>query len=427
MSQGIQTICLHAGQSPDETGARAVPIHQTTSYVFNSAEHAANLFALKDFGNIYTRLMNPTTGVLEQRLAALEGGTAALATSSGMAAIFLTSHTLCSAGDHAVVSASLYGGTDTFFRYTLPRMGVEVDFIEDINPEKVKTAIRDNTKMVYLETIGNPKGDVPDLSGIAQAAHGFGVPVVADNTFAPTICRPIEHGVDIVVHSLTKWIGGHGTSIGGVLIDSGNFDWNQGRFPSFTEPDPSYHGVVFWDGFGNLPGMGNVAFAIKARVDGMRNMGPCPSPMNAFLILQGLETLPLRMQRHCENALSLALWLKNHPQVEWVTFTGLPDHPHHSQALETFKGGFGSVLGFGIKGGEEAGRRFIDAVELSSHLANVGDAKTLVLHPASTSHQQMDDEAKRASGVLPEFIRVSVGLEDLEDIQADFEKAFAKV
>ena len=429
MNQGDQTLCLHAGQIPDPTtGARAVPIYQTSSYVFNSAEHAANLFALKEFGNIYTRLMNPTTDVLEKRMAALEGGTGALVTASGMAAIFLGIHTLASAGDHIISSASLYGGTDTFFRYTLPRMGIEVTFIENMTAEKVKSAIRKNTKLVYFETIGNPRGDVLDMSAICKTAHGEHIPIMVDNTFAPVICRPFEHGVDIVVHSLTKWIGGHGTSIGGVIVDSGKFNWGaSGRFPNFTQPDPSYHGLVYWDALGNVPGMGNIAYIIKARVDGMRNIGPCASPMNSFLHLQGLETLPLRIREHGQNALALATWLKQHTKVTWVSYTGLAEHADHAQAKKILKGGFGSVLGFGIKGGKAAGEKFINSVKLASHLANVGDAKTLVLHPASTSHQQMSEAAQKASGISPEFIRVAVGIENIEDIKADFEQAFAKI
>jgi O-acetylhomoserine (thiol)-lyase len=424
--QRVETLALHAGQTPDPTtGARAVPIYQTSSYVFRDTEHAANLFALKEFGNIYTRLMNPTSDVVEKRIAALEGGTGALLTSSGMGAIFLAIHNITATGDHVVASASLYGGTDTFLRYTLPKMGVEVTFISDIDPEKVKAAIKPNTKLVYLETLGNPKGDVPDLKGIADVAHAEGVPVIADNTFAPILCRPIEHGVDIVVHSCTKWIGGHGTSIGGVIVDSGKFDWGSGRFPGFTEPDPAYHGLVYWDALKDVPGMGNVAYIIKARTDGMRNLGMCPSPFNAFLFLQGLETLPLRIERQCSNALVLAQWLQEQDAVEWVVYTGLPEHPDHARASETFKGGYGAVLGFGIKGGDKAGRKFIDSVKLASHLANVGDAKTLVLHPSSTSHQQMTDEAQRASGVTPEFVRVAVGLENIEDIKDDFTAALA--
>lgn len=425
--QGDSTITLHAGQTADPTtGARAVPLYQTSSYVFKSAEHAANLFALKEFGNIYTRLMNPTTDVWEKRLAALEGGTGALGTSSGMAAIFLAITNIAQAGDHIITSASLYGGTDTLFRYTLPRFGIEVTFIDDISPEKVGKAIKKNTKLVYAETIGNPKGDVPDIEGIAKSAHAQGLPLMIDNTFAPILCKPIEHGADIVVHSCTKWIGGHGTSIGGIIIDSGKFDWSSGRFPEFTTPDESYHGIVYWDALKNVPGAGNIAYIIKARVQGMRNIGFCPSPFNAFLFLQGIETLPLRMKAHNENAIALAEYLKKHKLVEWVSYTGLPEHPYHKIAKKYLKGGFGSVFGFGVKGGHKAAMKFIDSVKLASHLANVGDAKTLVLHPASTSHQQMSPEAQKASGVTPEFIRVSVGIENIEDIIADFEQALEK-
>lgn len=422
--QRVDTLALHAGQTPDPTtGARAVPIYQTTSFVFDSAEHAANLFALKEFGNIYTRLMNPTTDVVEKRIAALEGGTGAVLTSSGMSAIFLAIHNIAAVGDHVVSSSSLYGGTETCFRYTLPRVGIDVSFLSDITAEKVKAAIRPTTKAVYLETIGNPRGDVPDLAEIAAAAHAEGVPLIVDNTFAPVLCRPIEHGADIVVHSCTKWIGGHGTSIGGVVVDSGNFDWSLGRFPEFTTPDDSYHGLVYWDALSDVPGMGNVAYIIKARVQGMRNIGMCPSPFNSFLFLQGLETLPLRIRQQSANTQALAEWLSGRDEVVWVTYTGLPDHASHEIATRVLAGGFGAVLGFGIKGGLEAGKAFINSVKLASHLANVGDAKTLVLHPASTSHQQMSDEAQRAAGVTPEFVRVAVGLEDVEDIKADFAQA----
>jgi len=421
-----ETLALHAGQVADPTtGARAVPIYQTTSFVFNDSEHAANLFALKEFGNIYTRLMNPTTDVVEKRIAALEGGVGGLATSSGMAAIFLSIHTIAAAGDHAIVSSSLYGGTDTLFRYTLPKLGIEVTFIDDITPEKVAAAIQPNTKIVYFETLGNPKGDVPDLAGIADVAHAEGIATIVDNTFAPTLCRPIEHGIDIVVHSCTKWIGGHGTSIGGIIVDSGKFNWGSGRYPGFTEPDGAYHGLVYWDALQDVPGMGNVAFIIKARVDGMRNIGLCPSPFNSFLFLQGLETLPLRIKQQSANAQALAEWLQEQDGVEWVSYTGLSDHPYNEIAGKYLTGGFGAVLGFGIKGGLEAGAKFIDSVKLASHLANVGDAKTLVLHPASTSHQQMTEEAQLAAGVTPEFVRVAVGLENIEDIKADFAQALA--
>ena len=421
-----ETLALHAGQVPDpETGARAVPVYQTTSYVFKNTEHAANLFGLKEFGNIYTRLMNPTTDVVEKRIAALEGGVAGLGTSSGMAAIFLAIHTLAQAGDHIVASSSLYGGTDTLFRHTFPRLGLEVTFIEDITAAKVTAAIRPNTRAVFFESIGNPKGDVPDIRAITDAAHAQGVATIIDNTFAPLLCRPIEHGVDIVVHSLTKWIGGHGTSIGGVIVDSGKFDWGNGRYPLFTEPDGAYHGLVYWDALRDVPGMGNIAYIIRARVDGLRNIGMCPSPFNSFMILQGLETLPLRITRHCENTLALAQWLKTQPGVEWVSYTGLDEHPYHAVAAKYLRGGFGAVLGFGIKGGAEAGAKFINAVKLASHLANVGDAKTLVIHPASTTHQQVSTEDQLACGITPEFIRVAVGLENIEDIKADFAQALA--
>ncbi len=422
-----ETLALHAGQEADPTtGARAVPIYQTSSFVFKDAEHAANLFALKEFGNIYTRLMNPTSDVVEKRLAALEGGTGALLTSSGMAAIFLSIHNLASSGDHIIASTSLYGGTETCFRYTLPRIGIEVTFIEDITDEKIKAAVKENTKAVYIESIGNPKGDVIDIAKSAKAAHAEGLPLIVDNTFAPILCKPIEHGADIVVHSCTKWIGGHGTSIGGVIIDSGKFDWSSGRFPEFTTPDESYHGLVYWDALSNVPDMGNVAYIIKARVQGMRNIGMCPSPFNAFLFLQGLETLPLRIKTQCENTLKLAKWLKENQKVEWVTYTGLEESPWHELGKKYLTGGFGAVLGFGIKGGSKAGEKFINSVKLASHLANVGDAKTLVLHPASTSHQQMSEAAQAAAGVTPEFIRVAVGLENIDDIKADFEQALTQ-
>ena len=331
--QGNSTKSLHAGQTADPTtGACAVPIYQTTSYVFNSAEHAANLFALKEFGNIYTRLMNPTTDVLEKRIAALEGGTAALATASGMSAIFLAITNIAQAGDHIIASGSLYGGTETLFRYTLPNFGIEVTFLEEFTAETVKEAIKENTKLVYGEIIGNPKGDVPDLKPIADAAHSEGIPFFIDNTFASILCKPFDFGVDIIVYSTTKWIGGHGTSIGGIIVDSGNFDWSSGRFPGFTTPDASYHGVVYWDALGNVPGAGNIAFAVKARVQGMRNIGPCPSPTNSFYALQGVETLPLRMLKHSENALKLAEYLNSHPLVEKVNYTGLESHPYHETA-----------------------------------------------------------------------------------------------
>lgn len=421
---GVSSLSIHAGQEADPTtGSRAVPIYQTSSYVFKSSAHAANLFALKENGNIYTRLMNPTTDVFEKRMAALDGGTGALATGSGMSAIFLAVTNIARAGDHIVSAASLYGGTQTLFLYTLPRFGIEVTFVNDFTPENVKKAIRPNTKLVYGESIGNPKGDVPDFEAIAVVAHAAKLPFFIDNTFAPVIFKPFEHGIDIAVYSTTKWIGGHGTSLGGMIVDSGRFDWSSGNFPEFTTPDESYHGLVYWDALGNVPGAGNIAFIVKARVQGIRNIGPAPSPFNSFLHLQGVETLPLRMKAHGENALALAKHLKKHPLVSWVNYTGLEEHESHALARKYFKGGFGSVFGFGIKGGTKAAVKFIDSVKLSSHLANVGDAKTLVIHPSSTTHQQMDDAAKKAAGISEDFIRVSVGIENIEDIIADFNQA----
>ena len=421
---GSSTLALHAGwESDPTTKSVAVPIYQTTSYSFDSSEHAANLFALKEFGNIYTRLMNPTNDVLEKRLTALEGGVGALATSSGMSAIFLAVTTIAKAGDHIIASSSLYGGTETLFRHTLPKFGIEVTFIENITAETVKAAVKENTRLVYLETIGNPRGDVADLKTVTDAAHAEGLPVLIDNTFAPQICKPIEHGVDVVIYSCTKWLGGHGTSVGGVIIDSGNFNWGQGRHPEFTTPDQSYHGLVYWDALGNVPGMGNVAFILKARVEGLRNIGMSQSPFNSFQIIQGIETLSLRVKKHGENAVELAKWLKEQPEVAWVSFTGLEEHPSHETAKKYLKGSFGSVLGFGVKGGAEAAEKFINSVELAFHLANVGDARTLVIHPASTTHQQLSAEAQEACGIKPDFVRVSVGIEDIADIKADFKQA----
>ncbi len=425
---GYSTLSLHAGQKADPTtGACATPIYQTTSYEFKSAQHAANLFGLKEFGNIYSRITNPTNAVLEERLAALEGGTAALATASGMSAIFLAITNLAAAGDHIIASGSLYGGTETLFRHTLPRFNIEVTFLEEFTPESISSAVKDNTKLVYAETIGNPKGDVPDFASVSRAAHAAGLPFLLDNTFAPTLIRPIEHGVDVVLYSTTKWLGGHGTSVGGALVDGGKFDWSSGRFPEFTQPDPSYHGVVYWDALKDVPGQGNIAFAVKARVQGMRNIGPAPSPTNSFLILQGIETLPLRMAKHNENALKLAEHLQNHPMVKSVNYTGLPQHPCYATAKKYFNGGFGSVFGFEVDNGRAGAVKFIDNVKLAKHLANVGDAKTLVIHPDTTTHQQLSAEAKRVAGVTPELIRVSVGIEDFADIQADFDQALEAV
>ena len=421
---GDSTNCLHAGQSKDPaTNARAVPIYQSSSFMFDSTEQAADLFALKEFGNVYTRLMNPTSGVWEQRIAAMEGGLAALATASGMSAIYLAVTTLVKNGDHIISSGSLYGGTDTLFRYVLPRFGIETTFIDELTEEALEAAVKDNTKIIYGETIGNPKGDVLDFEAVSKVAKKHGIPFMVDNTFAPLICKPIEHGADIVVHSCTKWIGGHGTTIGGAIVDSGKFAWNNGKFPEFTEPDPSYHGMIYWDCFGDVPDMGNIAYIIKTRVEGMRNVGPAPSPFNSFLILQGFETLPLRMEKHSSNARELAKWLRNHDLVDWVVFTGLEHHPSHDTAKKYLNGGFGSVLGFGPKGGFDAAQKFINNCQLASHLANVGDAKTLILHPASTSHQQLDEAAQKACGLSPDFVRVSVGIEDIKDIMADFDQA----
>ncbi len=426
----FETLQIHAGQEPAPgTNARAVPIYQTTSYIFNDADHGARLFALQEFGNIYTRLMNPTTDVFEKRIAALEGGVAALATSSGQAAQFIAINNIAEAGDNIVSSSFLYGGTYNQFKVSLPRMGVNVKFVDGDNPKDFGKAIDDRTKALYVETIGNPGFNIPDFAALADVAHKNGIPLIVDNTFGcgGYLCRPIEHGADIVVESATKWIGGHGTSIGGVIVDSGKFNWGNGKFPVFTDPAPGYHGLKFQEVFGPDGPFGNIAFIIRARVEGLRDLGPCLSPFNAFLLLQGLETLSLRVDRHTSNALALAKWLESHEQVEWVSYPGLSSHPSHKRAKKYLKHGFGCVLTFGIKGGREAGRSFIDRVKLASHLANVGDAKTLVIHPASTTHQQLTDEEQLSAGVTPSSIRVSVGLEHIDDIKADFEQAFAQV
>jgi O-acetylhomoserine (thiol)-lyase len=423
-SKNLSTLALHAGQVPDPTtGARAVPIYQTTSYVFKDSNHAANLFALKEFGNIYTRIMNPTTDVFEQRIAAIEGGTGALAVSSGQAATTLALLNITQVGDEIVSANNLYGGTYQLFHYTLPKLGRTVKFVDSQNPEAFRKAITPKTRAVYAETIGNPKLDVPDFEVIAKIAHDAGVPLVVDNTIGVGLVRPIDHGADIIVDSATKYIGGHGTSIGGVIVDSGKFKWNNGKFPEFTEPDPSYHGLKFWDVFGNFPGLGNVAFIIKARVQLLRDIGAALSPFNAFQFLQGLETLPLRQRQHSENALAVAQFLKQHPLVTWVVYPGLPDNPNHKLGAKYLKKGFGGILGFGIKGGLEAGRKFINSVQLFSHLANIGDAKSLVIHPASTTHQQLTEEEQAATGVTPDYVRLSIGLEDVEDIKADIDQA----
>jgi OAH/OAS sulfhydrylase len=428
----FETLQLHAGQEPDPTtGSRAVPIYQTTSYQFNDTEHAASLFALKDFGNIYTRIMNPTTDVFEKRIAALEGGAAAVATASGQAAQFLAIITLAQAGDNIVSTPNLYGGTYNQFKVTLPRLGIDVKFVdENDSPEAFEAAIDENTKALYVESIGNPRGNVPDFEGISAVAKKHGIALVVDNTFgaAGAIARPIDHGANVVVQSATKWIGGHGTSIGGVIVDAGNFNWGNGNYPLFTTPSPAYHGLNFWEVFGDEGPFGNIAFAIRARVEGLRDVGPALSPFNSFLLLQGIETLSLRAERHTENALKLAKWLEKNENVTWVNYTGLPDHPHHENGKKYLRNGrFGAVLTFGVKGGYDAARKFIDSVELASHLANVGDAKTLVIHPASTTHQQLSDEEQASSGVKDDLIRVSTGIEHIDDIIDDFEQAFKKL
>jgi len=425
----FETLQVHAGQEPAPgTNARAVPIYQTTSYTFDSAEHGANLFALKQFGNIYTRLMNPTNDVFEKRVAALEGGVGGLATSSGQAAQFIAITNIAQAGDNIVSTSLLYGGTYNQFKVTLPRLGIGVKLVDGDDVAALKKAIDGKTKALYVESIGNPAGNVPDFEELAKVAHENKIPLIVDNTFgaAGWLVRPIDHGADIVVESATKWIGGHGTSLGGVIVDSGKFDWAaSGKFPFFTDPSPGYHGLVFNDVFGPKGPFGNIQFIIRARVEGLRDLGPAQSPFNAFLLLQGLETLSLRVERHNENAIALAKWLKTHKSVAWVNYTGLEEHPYHQRARKYLKRGFGSVFTFGIKGGFEAGKNFINAVKLASHLANVGDAKTLVIHPASTTHQQLSDAEQKSAGVTPDQVRVSVGIEHIEDIKEDFEEAFA--
>ncbi len=425
----FETLQVHAGQEPAPgTNARAVPIYQTTSYTFNDADHGARLFALKEFGNIYTRIMNPTTDVFEKRIAALEGGVAAVATSSGQAAQFLALTTIAQAGDEIVSTSYLYGGTYNQFKVAFPRLGIDVKFVEGDDPEAFRRAIGPRTKALYVETIGNPRFNIPDFAALAEVAHAAGIPLIVDNTFgaAGYLARPIAHGADIVVASATKWIGGHGTSIGGVVVDGGRFDWGNGKFPLFTEPAPGYHGLKFWDVFGPKGPFGNIAFAIRARVEGLRDFGPSLAPFNAFLLLQGLETLSLRVQRHADNALELARWLKTHPDVAWVDFPGLEEHPYHQRAKQYLTNGFGSVLTFGVRGGYQAALKFINGVKLASHLANVGDAKTLVIHPASTTHQQLSETEQASAGVKPDLIRVSVGIEHIDDIREDFDTALKR-
>jgi O-acetylhomoserine (thiol)-lyase len=419
---------LHVGQERADpaTGARAVPLYQTTSYVFKSTKHAADLFSLKEVGNIYTRIMNPTTDVFERRIAAIEGGSGALAVASGQAAETLSLLAITQVGDEIVSANNLYGGTYELFHYTLPKLGRKVRFVDSTKPNEFKKAINEKTRAIYAETIGNPKLDVPDFQALAQISQQADIPLVVDNTVAIGLARPIEYGADIVVASATKYIGGHGTSIGGVIVDSGKFDWSRGKFPEFVEPDPSYHGLKYWETFGNLPGLGNIAFITKVRVQLLRDLGPALSPFNSFLFIQGLETLPLRQRTHSENALKVAKYLKDHPLVEWVNYPGLENHASHELATKYLRGHYGGLIGFGIKGGLEAGRKFIESVELLSHLANIGDAKSLVIHPASTTHQQLTKEEQEETGVTEDYIRLSIGLEDVEDIKDDIDQALRK-
>ncbi len=426
----FETLQLHAGQEADPTtGARAVPLYQTTSYVFNNAEHGANLFALKEFGNIYTRIMNPTTDVFEKRIAALEGGVAALAVASGQASQFIALNNILQAGDNFVSTSFLYGGTYNQFKVAFKRLGIEVRFADGDNPESFEKLIDDKTKALYLETIGNPGFNIPDFEAIAAIAEKHNLPLIVDNTFGAGgyLFRPLEHGAHIVVESATKWIGGHGTSIGGVIVDGGKYDFNNGKYPQFSEPAEGYHGLVFGDVFGPNGPFGNIQFIIRARVEGLRDFGSAISPFNSFLLIQGLETLSLRMERHVQNALELAQWLEQHPLVENVNYPGLPSSPYHQLATKYLKKGFGAILSFNIKGEKETASKFIDSLQLTSHLANVGDAKTLIIQPSATTHQQLSAEEQIAAGVTATSLRVSVGIEHIDDIKADFEQAFAQL
>lgn len=421
----IETLAVHAGQQPDPTtGARAVPIYQTSSYSFKDTDHAANLFALTESGNIYTRLMNPTSDVFEQRMAALDGGVGALATASGQSAITLAILNIAQAGDEIVSADNLYGGTYNLLHYTLARLGINVIFVDSSDPANFTKAVTPKTKAIYAESIGNPKLDVLDFEAVAKVAHEHGLPFIVDNTTVPYLVRPIDYGVDIIVYSATKFIGGHGTSLGGVIVDSGKFDWTNGKFPLIADPDPSYHGMNFVEA---LKPMGNIAYITKARVAVMRDLGPAISPFNSFLLLQGLETLHLRMPRHSENALQVAQFLKNHPKVSWVNYPGLPGNSQYAKAQKYLSQGAGGMIGFGVKGGKEAGIKFINGVKLLSHLANIGDAKSLVIHPASTTHQQLSEAEQLATGVTPDFIRLSVGIEHVADIMEDIDQALKKV
>jgi O-acetylhomoserine (thiol)-lyase len=420
----VETLALHAGQEPDPTtGSRAVPIYQTTSYQFKNTDHAANLFGLKEFGNIYTRLMNPTTDVLEKRIAALDGGVGALATASGQSAITLALLNIAQAGDEIVSADNLYGGTYNLFHYTFKKLGITVKFVKSNDLDALQKAITPKTKAVYAESIGNPKLDVADLEGISKVAHKNGIPFVLDNTVSPYLLRPFDHGVDIIVYSATKFIGGHGTSLGGLIVDSGKFDWTNGKFPLIADPDPSYHGINFVEA---LKPLGNIAYIIKARVTLLRDLGPALSPFNSFLFLQGLETLHLRLPRHAENALAVARHLQKHPKVSWVNYPGLDNSPEKDRVKKYLPHGAGAIIGFGIKGGIEAGKKFINSLQLISHLANVGDAKSLAIHPASTTHQQLSVEEQVATGVTADFIRLSIGIEHVDDVIADIDQALAK-
>lgn len=428
----FETLQLHAGQQIDPTTqSRAVPIYQTSSYGFKNSEHAANLFGLREFGNVYTRIMNPTTDVFEQRIAALEGGVAALATGSGQAAQFLAISNILNSGDNFITTSFLYGGTYNQFKVSFKKLGIEARFADGDDVESFAKLIDKNTKALYLETIGNPRLNIPDFKKFVELAREYDLPLIVDNTFGAGgyLFRPIEHGANIVVESATKWIGGHGTTIGGVIVDGGNYNWGNGKFPQFTEPSEGYHGLKFWDVFGdnNPLGLPNIAFIIRARVEGLRDYGASQSPFNSFLLLQGLETLSLRVQRTVDNALALAQWLESHPQVEFVQYPGLASSPYHKLAKEYLTNGFGGVLNFGVKGPKENASKFIDSLQLISHLANVGDAKTLAIHPASTTHEQLNQEEQAAAGVLPNQVRISVGIEHIDDIKADIEQAFQKV
>lgn len=429
MKYNFDTIALHGGYEPDKTTNSVIPpIYQTASYVFNDSKHAADLFALKEFGNIYTRLMNPTNDVVEKRVALLEGGVGGLLTASGMAAISLAVLTIAGAGDEIVASVDLYGGTYTLFEYTLKNLGIKTTFVDPSDPDNFKKAITNKTKLIYSETLGNPKLNVLDIEKVAAIAHKNGLPFIIDNTVAtPYLVRPIEYGADIVVHSMTKYIGGHGTSIGGIIIDSGKFNWNNGKFPVIAEPNPSYHNMNFWETFGNVPDIGNIAYIIRARVNLLRDIGSSASPFNAFLFLIGLETLSLRMERHSSNALKVAQFLENHPKTNWVNYPGLSSHPSANLVQKYLPKGASGLMGFGVKGGSEAGKKFIENLKLISHLANIGDARSLAIHPASTTHQQLSEEEQIASGVTPDFIRLSIGLEDVNDIIADIDQALKKV